>query len=363
MPEFFRIEMLPAGHGDALWIEYGNELETNRILIDGGTVSTYPHLLQRVEQVPGNERYFELVVLTHVDADHIEGLLRLFADNPIPCKPDRVLFNGWRQMEPAHGLLGPLQGEFLSALLAVRARDAWKAEGPPLVVPDDGPLPVINLRGGMKLTLLSPSWPKLKAMADEWRKTIDKAGFKPGDLDAAWAILAGKKKFLPEEGLLGATPELDEKLREGFRPDHAKANGSSLAFLAEYGGKSALLLGDAHPDVIHDSLRRLCQERNQEKLAVDVVKLSHHGSKNNTSPEMLEGLDCSRYLVSTNGSHFDHPDEICMQRVIQFGKPGELVFNYDSDFTRPWHSGDAPGKHGYVARVRAKDDVSIVTEV
>ena len=32
----FTIEMLPAAHGDCLWIEYGSGQEVRRILIDGG---------------------------------------------------------------------------------------------------------------------------------------------------------------------------------------------------------------------------------------------------------------------------------------------------------------------------------------
>ena len=31
-----RIEMLPAAHGDCLWIEYGSGTNVHRILIDGG---------------------------------------------------------------------------------------------------------------------------------------------------------------------------------------------------------------------------------------------------------------------------------------------------------------------------------------
>jgi hypothetical protein len=361
MSGFFRIEMLPAGHGDALWIEYGNADATNRILIDGGTVSTYPYFMDRLKLVPGNERYFELVVLTHVDADHVEGLLRMFADRPLAFTLDRVLFNGWRQMEPNHGLLGGLQGEFLSALLVNRARRAWNPDGPALVVPDEGDLPVMTLSGGMKLTLLSPSVKKLVAMAKDWKKNVDKVKLKPGDLDKAWDILAKRKKFLPEQGLLGATPELDEQLKKAFRPDQAKANGSSLAFLAEYAEKSALLLGDAHPDVITQSLRRLCRERSIPAVPVDVVKISHHGSKNNTSQELLESLRCSRYLVSTSGAYFDHPDEECIQRVIDFGHPTEMVFNYDSNFTQPWIG--SADQHGYTARVRPLDALSIVTEL
>ena len=36
------IEMLPAGHGDALVVEYGTRAETHRILIDAGTRDTWP---------------------------------------------------------------------------------------------------------------------------------------------------------------------------------------------------------------------------------------------------------------------------------------------------------------------------------
>jgi hypothetical protein len=82
--EFFRVEMLPAAHGDALWIEYGDAGATNRVLIDGGPVPTYKFIEKRIEQVPDGERYFELIVLTHVDADHVEGLVRLFAEKPLP---------------------------------------------------------------------------------------------------------------------------------------------------------------------------------------------------------------------------------------------------------------------------------------
>ena len=45
MPDpFFRIEMLAAIQGDALWIEYGNANDKNRILIDGGPIGAYAAL-------------------------------------------------------------------------------------------------------------------------------------------------------------------------------------------------------------------------------------------------------------------------------------------------------------------------------
>ena len=72
------IEMLPARHGDCLWIEYAEGVSdrTRRILVDGGPGFAYGALRARIEQLPLAEREFELVVVTHIDADHIEGIIR-----------------------------------------------------------------------------------------------------------------------------------------------------------------------------------------------------------------------------------------------------------------------------------------------
>jgi hypothetical protein len=361
--KFFRIEMLPAQHGDALWIEYGDEHGTHRILIDGGPVPTYKFLEQRIDRVPGDERFFELVVLTHVDADHVEGLVRLFAEKPLPFSVDKVIFNGWRQMEKSHGLLGALQGEFLSALLVDRTPNAWDPDAPPWVVLGKGELPVIELPGGMRLTLLSPSPDKLKAMAAEWKKSIAKEGFEPGDLEQAWEALASRKKFLPKKGLLGVSRGLDLMLKEQFKIDAAKANGSSLAFLAEFGGKSALLLGDAHPDVVAASVKRLIKKRKLKKLPVGAVKVAHHGSKNNTNEDLLSLIDSPTYLISTNGAQFKHPDKACIARILKFGKPETMVFNYKSEFTRPWLQATSKQKFEYRAQVRKDNDLSIAVDL
>ena len=51
---FFDITMLPAGHGDALWIEYGDDdRNTHRCLIDCGTQQTAKELLRRVAALSG----------------------------------------------------------------------------------------------------------------------------------------------------------------------------------------------------------------------------------------------------------------------------------------------------------------------
>jgi hypothetical protein len=296
-------------------------------------------------------------MLSHVDADHVEGLVRLFAEKPLPVAVKRVWFNGWRQMSGPDHTLGPLQGEFLSALLVDRVPGAWKPDAPPWCVPPDGKLPVMKLPGDMSLTLLSPNPTKLKAMASEWRTKLEGTGIRPGQLEQAWKLLGSKTKFLPRQGLLGAAPSLDRLLKRQFKIDPAKANGSSIAVLAEYAGKSALLLADAHPDVIADSLGRLCTARGVKRLAVDAVKVSHHGSRANTNEALLKLIASPRYLISTNGAQFRHPDRECLARIIKLGKPRTLYFNYASRFTNPWIKSAAD--HGYEAIVRSKSDLAL----
>ena len=355
--------MLPAAQGDAIWIEYGIDGSMKRLLVDGGPASAFPFIQSRIEQVPQNERSFELVVLTHVDADHIEGLIHLFAQSRINFTVDRIFFNGWRQMEPLHGLLGPLQGEFFSALLSRRfPGSAWDLDAQPWVVPDDGALPVFELEGGMKLTLLSPTPRKLDRMKRTWRKAIAKK-MSPGDLEAAWTLLVKQRRLTSTRGLLGLEQSLDALLKAQFSPDDAAANGSSIAFLAEFEGVSALLLGDAHPDVVTASIRRLCAERSLLRLPVDAVKVSHHGSKKNTNKALLDVIDCPTFLISTNGDHHGHPDQECLARIIRVSKPKHIFFNYRSEFTEPWLTTKAQRTFGYRSHVRRTKELGIRVEL
>lgn len=338
---FMRVEMLPALHGDCLLVEWGDARRARRMLIDGGPIGAYGALAQRLDALPAGDRRFELMVLSHVDTDHIDGLVRLLANpRPWPFTVKDVWFNGWRHLEAAHGLLGGKQGEYFSALLARRLDDgAWNGafDGEAVVVLEDQPLPERKLPGGMTLTLLSPTPAKLVKMREAWRKDV--AGvIEPGDLDAAWEVLATQKRYLPGEGLLGSTPQLDRLLEKQSRPDKAAANGASIAFLAECGGKRVLFLADAHPDAVCASLKRLLQARGLERLVVDAVKVSHHGSKGNTTDELMALIESPRFLFSSNGAQFGHPDQEAVRRVIGRSTHTEptLYFNYTSDHNREW---------------------------
>jgi hypothetical protein len=82
--------------------------------------------------------------------------------------------------------------------------------------------------------------------------------------------------------------------------------------------------------------------------------VSHHASQNNVSTELISLLDCPRFLVSTNGNHFCHPDRQAIARIIKYGrarrrKP-ELHFNYRSEYNKVWERADLQEKYGFTTR-------------
>lgn len=350
----FRIEMLLAGHGDCLWIEFGDPKAPRRMLIDGGAVGTYKRALrERLRGLPEKERRFELLVVTHIDADHITGILELLEDSETRFQAKDIWFNGYRHLpDEKPETLGPVQGETLTDLLVKRP---WNSEfkGAAVVVQADGNLPRLELEGGLVLTLLSPTPGKLADLKPEWEKEVRKAGLdpnqpRPGEVAS------------PEGFELLGSPDVEALAAEAFAEDTAKPNGSSIAMLAEFGGRRLLLTGDAHPGIMTAAIKRLA---GGGRLAVDACKLPHHGSKSNVNRQFLQALDCKQWLFSTNGAHFRHPDRQSVARVIRWGgTQPELTFNYRTRYNDMWDGKPLREQYGYKVAYPASDAEGIVLE-
>lgn len=362
----FSIEMLPANEGDALWIEYGAD-PVRRILIDCGRTTAYEKAAGRLGA--DADLKLELFVLTHVDADHISGAIRLLADGRFgKSRVGDVWFNGWRHLNGLHrdfdgdipGVLSATQGEYFGALLRDREYP-WNETfgGLPVVVEDDGPLPQIPLEGGMTLTLLGPTRDNLVAMRDRWQDDLDGSDLDPGDHEGALTLLGDDAAYAPR--VLGDDDDgpivFDELVEEAFDPDESEPNGSSISFLAEFEDNAVLFAADAHAPELQTSVERLLDERGLDRLPLDAFKMAHHGSARNNSPSLLDLLDCPRYLISTNGSRHHHPDRQAVARVIDANEPGvALFFNYKSDESLAWADGGLIAEYGYCPRYPAVGD-------
>lgn len=356
-----KIEMLPAGHGDCLWIEYGHPPRPRRVLIDGGAAGTYKRaLLPKLLTLPEHERAFELLLITHIDADHITGVLDLLQDKSSGFQAREIWFNGFRHLPgEAPDTMGAVQGEKLTTLL-VKPGVRWNttfARGA-VVVPPDGPLPRVELPGGLVLTVLSPTRKALAELKPEWEREVGKAGLDPT------VAPRGNVESLEGFELLGV-PDVEGLATQPFVEDSAKANGSSVAVLAEFEGRSLLLTGDAHPSILAEAIRRIRPERldSRGRLPIDACKLPHHASKANVSRALLDTLACKQYLFSTNGAYFQHPDPQAVARVIKWGgKQPALAFNYRSKHNEAWAGKLLRERHGYTVAYPGADSEGLALE-
>lgn len=369
----FRIEMLPAAHGDSLWITYGSLDDPRYILIDGGMRYTYKHLRNRILALPPGHRRLELLIITHVDADHIEGCIRLLQDEKLGLDIREIWFNGQPQIDglpdPAGDQLGPEQGEFLGALIRQYEdetdRPVWNTsfDGKAVMVPQSGDLLSRDIEG-LRLTVVSPGLDQLFKLKDEWDHVMEEAGFEPGNVQEALLRLANRTGLAAPDVLGGEEEsdesEFDEASEAGdlmdvlgestaaFGSDSSPANGSSIAVIAEWEGKRYLLSGDAYAPVMVASLERMLAQENlasgsaRETVKLELFKLPHHGSVSNISAELLALIKCRRYLFSSSGKIFGHPHDRTVELILEKhqarGKP-LLFFNYRSGRTERW--GDA----------------------
>jgi hypothetical protein len=387
----FRIEMLPAAHGDSLWISYGNAADVRNILIDGGMRYTYDHLRKRILTLPSGHRRLELLIITHVDADHIEGCIRLLQDEKLGLDIGEIWFNGQPQLDglpdPVDDQLGPEQGEFLGALIRqyeqASGRRVWNTSfaGKAVMVPQTGELLSADF-DGLRLTVISPGLDQLITLKDEWDTVVREAGFEPGDVEEALRRLALRSELAAPDVLGGAEePEESEfdtasdiggftdvlgESEAAFGSDSSPANGSSIAVIAEWEGKRYLLSGDAYAPVMAASLQRWLAGQGSVAgappgtqpgaqpgtLQLELFKLPHHGSVSNISAELLALLKCRRYLFSTSGKIFGHPHDRTIELILEKhqarGKP-QLYFNYRTGRTERWADTADQKARGYEA--------------
>jgi hypothetical protein len=345
MSTIFHITMLPARQGDCLWIEYGDPGKPSRVLIDGGTPETIDVLQDRICQLPEAERKFELLVVSHIDNDHIGGTLAMLYQNIPGLEFGDIWFNGyWHLTVSGLQEFGPVQGEKLTTWL-LKPGTPWNLSYNKKTVytPDKGKLPVKDLRGGMKITILSPGKKELSRLKPKWEIECKNAGLNPQEP-------AELPKPVPRGLQAMGVINIDSLAAAKFKPDTSEANGSSIGFLAEFDSKRVLLTGDCYSPVLIKNIKRIIADQNQQKLPVDAIKLPHHGSKSNLSKDLLDLLDCKKYLISTNGAIFKHPDKEAVARIIRYGgsKP-ELIFNYKTEFNDIWENSDWMKQYDYRA--------------
>jgi beta-lactamase superfamily II metal-dependent hydrolase len=323
------IKFLKAFKGDSILLSFIDDKNIERnILIDGGTGSTYYEnksrkngdLYHLIETIKTNEQKIDLLILTHIDDDHIGGILRWFSKDKTAFNLiDKVWFNSGKiiseylkvkENEELEVELDNFEDEFTSVPQAKKFEDyliennIWDKR---IIL--KGNIEEVN---GVKIQILSPTNEKLEKLLSEFKKP--KYDYFTVGNESDWNIPL--KEFITEEN----------SNEYKFDEDDSIPNGSSIAFILTLNEKKYIFLGDSHPTDILESLKENYSKENP--IIVEFLKVSHHGSSRNTSKELLEIIKTNNYIISTDGTSHNLPNKRTFARIVNKNPNATIHFNY-----------------------------------
>jgi hypothetical protein len=247
------------------------------------------------------------------------------------------------------------EGEGLAQLLgATKAGLPWNAawSGKAVSTPAAGGGVELSGKGLPKITLLSPTPERLQELYEVWAKELDRLRRRVCDETEV------------EPALRGSAPTIEELADRTTATDSATANGSSIAFLLEHRGASLLLGADAFPTVLVPAIQALASRRGLPgPIEVDAFKLSHHGSRANVTADLLGAVRAKHYVVSTNNSYFNHPNDEAMARVITLGRQPTIWFNYNTPKNRKWGDEELTKRYGHCVQYPAREGTGVRLEL
>lgn len=301
-----------AEHGDAFIIEISDETGKRYVVVDGGPSSKYciDDIVGELNNLPA----IDLMVLTHYDDDHIAGLIeyvKQHQDGVFPVK--RFWANCAKEIQvQTSPAISYDQADTLDNLLNhIGEKQSFVREDNVV-----NTLPKFDL-GFCKIQVLSPTPEALNVNIEKYKAEVATI--------ASPRVEKDRKKTLEE---LAANRTKQSKDGDDV------INRSSIAFTLEADGKTLLMMGDADPWIVYLKLKELGYTE-ENPLKVDVMKVSHHGSRNNTCNELLDILDCDNYIISTNGGYGNsyHPDRETIAKLLCHPKRDKkktvnLNFNY-----------------------------------
>lgn len=342
----YKIHLLPASFGDSILVEYGNASRSRYILIDGGPYNNFEKMISGLKRVAPKLKELELLVITHIDIDHIDGIITLLNQAKPPFRIKDIWFNGFKQLTKIKSdVLGGLQGEYLTKLIKKNKLPHNKAfKGGAVYVKDSRKPPVISLLDNFTITLLGPSAEALEKLKPVWKKEIDGILTKES-IEERWTRDTRYRKVI--DNILGE-PSMKELQEATPKGDKSAANLSSIAFIGEFEGKKCLFAGDAPSDELVKTIDPIRMKNNAKQIKLNAWKLAHHGSKGSTLDKLMKKIQCKKIMVSTDGSRYQHPDPECIAKCILHNGPGvSFYFNYASEYNEKWADAELQSKHKF----------------
>lgn len=280
------LDVMKAKHGDCLLLRYGDNGEA--ILIDGGPRGVYPGLKQRLQALAkDNGLSLNLTVVSHIDDDHICGIIDFFNDLEkgaidSALRPGALWHNSLTELLPAD------LAQSLSTAVTSTDRNAATVAS----------FPQGNrLRQQASALNVAVNYPQSGKPISS-ATTIDSEAF-----NLAITILSPDQSQL--DALKTKWQTHDKAAKAAACDDLSVYNLSSIVMLIEQGPHKLLLTGDARGDHVVAGLKAKGLVGDDGTYQVDLYKVSHHGSKHNSDPETFRTILADHYVLS--GDRDRHP--------------------------------------------------------
>ncbi|WP_305374053.1 MBL fold metallo-hydrolase [Photobacterium leiognathi] len=389
-----KIKMYPASDGDAFLVSIKSIDGIKNIIIDMGRESTYDNQIKKdLIELNNKNQKIDLLIITHVDTDHIEGAVKFLKENSEDKIIDvcEVWHNSYRhfnfnkkdnnlkeiEKEQLKEIINQNQyildvkdesnvtfehGSTLASLLYGNSRWNKATNGRAISVDN---IDTYYL-GDVKIKLLSPNDKKLKRLSNHWRKYLNSLSYdfnitQDSLFDDAFELFLRSENVIEydDENISNKKIKLNDsdvdKLSSNISKDMSPTNGSSISFILEVDKYKLLFLGDSHKDIIIENLKKIIG--NNDDIKFDLVKISHHGSKNNTSLELLNLINADKFLISTNGKRHNHPNIETIAMLLKNEKYKEIIFNYHIDLISLLNNNELEKYNNY--KIIKTNDISI----
>lgn len=288
----FQINILPAGVGDCIHLRFFSKEKWYNIVIDSGPdKETFQNLLLNI----GKNEQVDLLCFTHIDDDHIKGAELFFSSNKEIGRIVKTIWINIPEFEKDRTI--PLEPKVpvkttIKNAVSLYSYIRWFEDHSPLKCKTHIQAGDSIRFGDVEVKAVLPYEDQLNTLNDWWKK-------------------GGPQRKKPEKNSTAS-------------PDRSVSNRSSIVLRMDACGWKMLFAGDAHA-------ADLCTMALEQKTSFDLVKLPHHGSRSNITPEMLAQLGCRHFIVSADGTH-NRPARDTVVLLGEYGaEKGDVTLynNYD----------------------------------
>lgn len=403
-----KINMFKVSYGDSLLVQVEKEgSQIVNLMIDCG-LCYKNNILPNLERLLKNQTINRFII-THFDKDHIQSASKFLEDNGkykdgSIAQIEQIWLNTFRHLqfskkntkelsldeknkvigyvsevtsksnsEILEGDIGAKQATTLGAKI-LEKKYPWNIDSKGESICTEN-LQEVIITEDVKLYLLSPNKKRLQNLESDFLTKLSEIGLNPNTeaiFDDAFELYNLNHKIGNDhEGNISSSKKVINSRTVkifskgvGYNKDDSIGNGSSISFILETENKKMLFLADAFAEDIIEELKKKYTDETKYPIIFDAIKVSHHGSFRNNSPELFKVVDSNNFLFSTNGKHqsHKHPDAETISCIINRELPKNiskrnLIFNYELEHLKDFKNEQLKTEFNYQFKIQVETEI------